>query len=111
MNLAELEAKIKAGTQVSDNERAYFITHNPYALFGFMIDNNPGSVNLILRKMGYNHLGFDPNKKALAAQVEILMQNKDLGALEAITKNFQLMDSNLTPNFVKALVAQLNTIK
>lgn len=110
-SLAEIESKIKQGMQVSDNERAYLIANNPYALAAFMIENNPGSVNLTLRQMGYDHLGFVPNPKALSAQLELLIENHDTQALAAITKAFQLRSNGLTTSFVQALQNQFNTVK
>lgn len=109
-NLQDIAARIKAGKQVTDQERAYFITHDPFAFFAFLIDNNPASVNLSLRQMGYNHLGFNPDKKALSAQVEILINQKDVNALHAITKNFLVTESGLTPDFLKAFLANINTV-
>lgn len=110
-NLADIESRIKQGLQVSDNERAYFIVNNPYALAAFMIENNPGSVNLALRQMGYDHLGFEPNPSALATQLEILIDNREVNDLEKITKAFVLRKNGLTDSFIQALVNQLNTVK
>jgi hypothetical protein len=108
---AEIASRIKQGMQVSDNERAYLITHDPYALAAFMIENNAGSVNLTLRQMGYDHLKFVPDAKALATQLGILIENKDTQALEAITKNFVVRSNGLTTSFIEALNNQLNTVK
>ena len=110
-SLADIESRLKQGLQVSDNERAFFIVNNPYALAAFMIENNPGSVNLALRQMGYDHLGFEPNPKALATQLEIMIENKEVEDLAKINKAFVLRKNNLTDSFIQALVNQLNTVQ
>lgn len=110
MSLAEIESKIKQGLQVSDNDRAFLIANNPYALAAFMIENNPGSVNLSLRQMGYDHLGFEPKPAALSAQLELLIDNKDEQALKTIFKQFTIRSNGLTESFLTSLNNQLNTV-
>lgn len=109
-NLQDIAGRIKNGQRVTDDERAYFITHDPFALFAFMIDNNPGPVNMTLRQMGYNHLGFAPDKKAIGAQVEILINRGEVEALSQITKNWILKPEGLTPSFINAFQSAINTV-
>ena len=109
-NLQDIKARLLNGGRVTADERAYLITRDPAALFAFMIDNNPGPVNLVLRQLGYDHLGFAPDPKALAAQVEILINRKDSEALAAITKDWTPNEGKESPEFWKALQAAANTV-
>jgi hypothetical protein len=109
MDINDIATRLKNGDPVSDSERAYLIAHNPYALAAFMVDNNPGSVNLTLRKLGYNHLGFTPDKKALARQLEIFIERGNTDDLHAVLKNFNVMPNGLTQNLLNEIYAQLNS--
>lgn len=70
------------------------------ALAAFMIDNNPGSVNWALRRMGYNHLGFAPNKVALARQLQIFIDRNNIEDFNEVVSRFELNKAPLTENFV-----------
>lgn len=109
MDLNDIEARLKNGYGVSNEEKAYLLRHNPYALSAFMIENNPGSINMRLRdKWGYNHLGFAPDAKKLARQMEIIIQREDLQVFEDVVRNFNLIPDGLDPNFIQEFVQQFN---
>lgn len=105
MNAQEIAARLKVGNQVTDAEKAFLLHNDIHALSAFMIDNNPGSVNMTLRQMGYDHLGFTPNPKALAQQIGMLIERKDVPALNTIVQNFEMTDKNVTPGFLRAWAA------
>jgi hypothetical protein len=110
-NLAEIKKRIAAGLPVSNEERAYLITHDPEALFAFMVENNPGPVNMALRQQGYTHLAFAPNKKALAAQLEIMAINGDSEGLQDVINKWVPKPETLNPSFYSELQKQINTIR
>lgn len=101
--LLKIQERIKSKLPVSDKEKALFIKNNPLALAAFMIDNNPGSVNLILRQMGYTHLGFEPNKKALAMQLGIFIDQNNVDDFKEVLRNFKINNASLTQEFLNEL--------
>jgi len=103
MNTAEIAQRIKNGFAATDAEKAFLIRNNIHALTGFMVGNNPGSVNFLLQKLGYNHLGFEPNVAALQRQLDILIERKEEQDLDYVVRNFVVDDSKLTPSFIKEL--------
>jgi hypothetical protein len=109
MNAKEIEQRLKNGFAITNAERAFLIAENPYALAGFLIENNPGSVNYSLKQMGYTHLGFEPNKKQLARQLEILIERQDIEAMAYICKNFVLITDNLPQEFINELSKKFNS--
>lgn len=109
MDLLDIETRIKNGYAVNDAEKAFLLRHNPYALAAFMIENNPGSLNLRLKtRWGYTHLGFEPDVKKLARQLEILIQTKESEVFGDLVKNFNLIPTGLSPQFIQELTNQFN---
>lgn len=106
MDINDIAARLP---NVTDAEKAYLISNNPYALAAFMIDNNPGSVNLALRKMGYSHLTFDPDKKALARQLDIFIERNNAEDFDNVFRSFNIMGDKLSPTFLKELLNQFNS--
>lgn len=112
MDIKDIAARLQNGYQVTHQERAYLVRNNPAALAAFMIDNNPGSVNMTLRQLGYDHLKFEPDKKALARQLAIFIDRPDqenLKSFEAVKNNFILKSDGLPTEYVKELYAQFNS--
>ena len=101
MNVNEIAARVKSGQAITDAEKAYLLRNNAHALFAFMIDNNPGSVNLALRKQGYTHLGFAPDKKALMRQLDLMIERNDAPGLDKVMRAFNLIPDYLTPEFIQ----------
>lgn len=101
--LKKVQERLQNKLPVSEQEKALFIKNNPIAMAAFMIDNNPGSVNLILRQMGYTHLGFEPKKQALAAQLGIFIDQNNVEDFKEVLKNFQLNTTGLTKEFINEL--------
>lgn len=109
MDLQDIEARLKSGYMISDQERAFLIRNNPHALAAFMIANNPGSVNYRLKeRWGYNHLGFEPDPKKLIRQLDINIDRGDWDVLEDLAKNFNVVPDGLPPTFVQELYKQFN---
>ncbi len=50
--------------------------------------------------MGFKHLGFEPNKKALARQLGIFIDNNNVEDFNEVIKRFSLDPTPLNPNFV-----------
>lgn len=104
MDVNEIEARIKAGQVVSDAERAFLIRYNPHAWAAFMIDNNPGGLNYILRnQLGYDYLKYDPDKNALLRTMEVILNRKNASEIQYILNNFVVMDKGFTPQFINSL--------
>lgn len=110
MNVKDIETRFKSGDFVSDAERAYLIKNNIQALCAFMVENNPGSVNFNLRKMGYNHLGFEPDKKAITRQLQIFVDRKNTEDLDEVIKNFMIDEANVSPDLLFELKKQFSVI-
>ena len=100
LQLEDIKNRLLTGVYVSPAENVAFIRSNPEALAAFMIENNPGNVNQTLRKLGYNHLGYIPNKVALARQMQIFIDKADVKLIKEIMDNFNLNRSVLTPEFL-----------
>lgn len=98
--LQDIKTRLQKGLPVSDAEKAVFIRNSPEGMAAFMIDNNPGSVNFALRKMGYKHLGFEPNKVALARQLGIFIDNNNVEDFNDVIKRFSLNEKTLSRDFV-----------
>lgn len=110
MDEQDIAARLKAGYMVSEQEKAYLLSRNPYALAAFMIENNPGSVNYRLRNTwGYNHLTFEPDAKKLARQMEIIIQRRDREVFEDVVRNFNLVPDGLSPEFIQEFVKAFNS--
>lgn len=105
MNLEQIIAKQNSGTPLTAEETAFLINNDLPAMAAFMLANNPGSVNLTLRQMGYNHLGFEPNIEALKAQMALLIDMRKADELEQVIKNFTVRAETITPDLAAALKA------
>jgi hypothetical protein len=108
MDLKNIETRLKNGLFVSDAERAYFIKGNIEGLCAFMVENNPGSVNFTLRKLGYSHLGFEPDKTAIVRQLQIFVDRKNTEDLDEVIKNFKVDESNISPSLLSELKKQFS---
>lgn len=108
--LQDIEARLKNGIAVSNQEKAYLLRYNPAALAAFMIENNPGSLNLRLKqRWGYTHLGFAPDKKALARQLQILLDRNDAQVLDDLRQNFNLVPDGYDPDFIQQFLKYQNS--
>lgn len=108
MNITEIKNKILTNQGVTDEERAFIIANDPEALAAFMIKNNPGSVNLSLRNLGYT-VGFAPVEKNLVKQLQIILDQKHAEDFEYIVKNYNIDLNKIHPsdrNFIIALKKQ-----
>jgi len=107
--LNDIANRVKNGERVSPQEYAYLLHNNKDALFAFMIANNPGSMNDILRhQLGYTHeLGFRPDVQRIKRICEIILKENKLGEIKTIIDSFKVNLDGLSP----ALVAALNSHK
>lgn len=111
MTAAQILARIKAGQFVTDQEKAWLIANHLPSRFAFMIDNNPGIINAMLRAQGYDHLGFMADKTAIASQLNMMIANKDVDGIKKILDGFVLMPDGLTPQFVELIKQNLGVVK
>lgn len=109
MDLAEIKNKYNNKMALSEKEAAFFIRHDPYALANFMLDNNAGSVNMALRNLGYSHLNFKPDVKALARQLQIIIEQNHNNDFLEIQKNFKIDSSKIPLGLLTELQKQFNS--
>lgn len=102
----DIFTRLKNNQPVSNAERAYLIRNDVNALAAFMIDNNPGSVNLSLRKLGYDRLKFEPNKKALTKQLQIFLDSGNLEDFKFVVERFNFIPDGLPVEFVNEILKQ-----
>ncbi len=101
LQLEDIKNRLRNGIFVSPAENVAYIRGDSEALLAFLIENNPGNVNQTLRKLGYSHLGYLPNKTALSRQLQIFVDKNDVNSINEILNNFNLNRSLLTPEFLK----------
>lgn len=109
MNLDEIKNKVNNKMALSEKEAAFFIRNHPHALANFMLDNNAGSVNMALRNLGYDHLGFAPDKKALARQLEIIINQKHNNDFLELQKQFHIDTTKLPLGLLNEIQKQFNS--
>jgi hypothetical protein len=111
MDLNEIAGRVRAGERVSPQEFAYLISNDIEAFMAFLIANNPGSINSILRyKLGYTfELGFTPNIQKIQRIVQIIIDQKKADELQVIMQNFQLNLDALSPQLFRAIKTQFKT--
>ncbi|MDF2449408.1 MAG: hypothetical protein K0R26_1912 [Bacteroidota bacterium] len=105
MNLKEIAARVQAKQPVTPDEFAYLITNDRAAFFAFLIANNPGSMNHILRhKLGYSHeLGWSPDPKKIQRICQIILERNNLEEIQTILNSFALNPAGLSPKLIKAI--------
>ncbi len=108
MNAQEIKQRLLAGGTATPAERAYLLRNDLVSLIAFMIHNNPGSVNLALRKQGYTHLGFEPNETKLQYQLGQMIERGDVAGVTDVIQNFNLIPDGLNPEFIKQFRLQFN---
>lgn len=104
-NLKDIAQRAKAGKQLTYDEYAYLLANDREAFFAFLIANNPGSLNNILRhKLGYTHeLGFKPDVAALTRICQMIVDKNTTDEIEAIITDFQFNEKGLSPKLIEAL--------
>jgi hypothetical protein len=94
----EIKQRVLSGNPVSEKEYAYLLRHNKAAFFAFMIRNNPGSVNNVLRhELGYTELPFAPDLKKMARIIGMMIEKGEANELHTLLSNFKLDLSKVTP--------------
>lgn len=89
MTVQELLIKKQHGKPLTEQETAFMIrNYSPYQA-AFMIENNPGNVNLTLKKMGFD-MPITPDKKLLARQMEIFLERGHSKEWTNIVNNFHV---------------------
>lgn len=102
-----IKQAVQARKPITEKETAFLLRNNIEALLAFMIENNPGSVNVALRNvLGYDKLSFNPNKDAIARQLQILVDRKNKDELNTVIKSFQLNKVGLTDTLITELENQ-----
>ncbi len=100
MDVNEIALRVQKGQRISDTEKVALLRSNPYAWAAFLIENNPGAVNMALIRLGYTHLGFDPDIKAISEQLNKIIKLRDLQSFLFVVRNHNLIPDGLTGDFI-----------
>jgi hypothetical protein len=105
MDLKDIGARVKSGKRVSPDEFAYLISNDREAFMAFLIANNPGSMNNILRhKLGYTHeLGFAPDAQKLSRLVQVILDRGNEAEIKTIIDNFKVNLNGISPELQRAI--------
>lgn len=104
MTLQEIRNNVKNGIPVTEEEYAYLLRNDPSAFFGFLVSNNPGQLNDLLRhKLNYTELSFAPDQKAIARLLDIIIDSKNQSEFDFITENVKIDTSKISPELLEAI--------
>jgi len=113
-DLADILKRIQQKQPVSPEEFAWALVQpNPQSrelFIAFLIANNPGSMNDILRnRLGYTHeLEYQPNPAKLARICQMIIDRGNEQELQSIIQNFQLNLAGLSPQLMQAIKQRFN---
>ena len=110
MDIHEIQNKFASKVPLTEDEAVHFIKSNPYALSAFMIENNPGGLNQILREMGYSNLKFAPDPLALSRQLHIIIDQKHTEDWNSLLSKFHVDPNKIPASFLNKLMAGLNGV-
>lgn len=96
----DIAQKVIQKKPITDADKIAFITSDPEAMAAFMIANNAGSVNAILRGMGYDKLSFAPNNSVLAQQMQTFINTGNWSDFNEVVRRFIIKKEGLTPEFI-----------
>ena len=104
-NLAVIAESVKKGEKVTPQEFAYLLHNDRNAFLAFLVANNPGGVTNVLRnQLGYTfELGFKPDAKRLQRVIDMLIEKKDMAAIEKIAFNTPIQLAALSPELITAI--------
>lgn len=102
MDLQDITKRVQKGLKVTPKEYAYLLANNRSAFFAFMIANNIGSMNDILRhRLGYSfELGFTPDLKAITRICDTILADNKTAEIRTILNNFQINTAALSPELL-----------
>lgn len=105
MDTTQIADKVKQGLPVTHDEFVELITNDNEALFTFMIQNNPGSMNNVLRnQLGYTHeLGVRPDAMAMGRVIQMILEKGDTKELAAILTNFRFDLNKISPKLLETI--------
>lgn len=111
MDINEIAQKVKRGHDVTPEEFAALVTNDKEALFSFMIQNNPGSMNNVLRnQLGYTHeLGYRPDPMAMGRVIQMIMEKGDENEINKILNNFMFNLNKIGPKLLGAITKNKNS--
>lgn len=110
MDLNDIATRVKTNKPVTPAEFAYLIANDREAFMAFLIANNPGSMNNILRhQLGYTfELGFTPDPAKIQRIVQMILDNNNTKEIQTIAQNFKLNLNGLSPELYQAIHTQFN---
>lgn len=103
--ITEISQAMAEGKAVSPDEFAYLLHNSKAAMITFLIKNNVGGVNHILRhKLGYTfELGFKPDEAKIGRICDLLIARKDDAALLAIVEGTRVDLKKISPEVLTAI--------
>lgn len=100
-NEIALRAKQK-GAVLSEQEKAHLITNNKHALIAFLIQQNPGYFNDVLKnQLGYNYLPFKPDHKAIGKIMETLLEKNETETVNKILAEYKFLPGTVLSQEIK----------
>jgi hypothetical protein len=82
--------KLRKREDITTAELAVLISQDIVPFMAFLIDNNPVAVNRVLKFELGKPVPFEPDRSQIIAQIDMLIQKRDINALKAIIKGFKL---------------------
>lgn len=103
MDINNISARARQkGATVSEKEKAHLIANNKFALIAFLIQQNAGYFNDILKnQLGYNYLPFAPDHKAIGKIIEELMEKGEMDTVNQILSGFTFKPGTVISQEIK----------
>lgn len=100
--IADAAAK---GEAVTPEEFAFLLNNSKAAMLTFLIKNNPGGVNHVLRhKLGYTfELPYQPNEQKLGRLCDVLIQRGKNDDIKAVINQTPIILSKVSPQVLQAI--------
>jgi len=88
-NHSDILWRLHNKAHVTAEEKAAFLAAHPEAFFGYMVDNNINNVNNTLRhEKGYEQLPYNPDKKQIVGQIQMLFAKNNQSILQDIVNSY-----------------------
>lgn len=104
-NLKDIADAAAKGEAVTPEEFAYLLHNNKAAMLTFLIKNNPGGVNHILRnKLGYTfELPYQPNEQKIGRLCQVLLDRGKDGDILKVVQETPIIISRVNPKVLQAI--------
>jgi hypothetical protein len=109
MDVNEIAARAsQKSAKVSEREKAHLIANNKLAFIAFLIQQNPGYFNDVLKnQLGYNHLPFEPDHKAIGKIIGNMLEKGELKEVNKILAGFKFKPGTVISAEVKEALQKI----